>query len=112
MVKIDGYINELTPEMIPEGIYRDIAEEIGVINFIKLVEIIGGSTFYIPKSESFLRPVRDIRIKQEFNGCNHTELAKKYNLSERWIREICGEGHAKGQYSLFDYMENEDKSTA
>ena len=109
---IDGLINELTPEMIPEGIYRDIAEQIGVEGFIKLAELIGGATIYIPKADSFLRPVRDLRIKQEFNGYNHTELAKKYNLSERWIREICGEGHAKGQYSLFDYMENEDKSTA
>ncbi len=107
---IDGYINELTPEMIPEGIYREIAEEIGVTNFIKLAELVGGSTFYIPKSESFLRPVRDLRIKQEFNGYNHAELAKKYNLSERWIREICGEGHCKGQYSLFDYMEGAEES--
>lgn len=104
---IDGFINELTSEMIPEGIYRDIAEEIGVINFIKLAELVGGSTFYIPKSESFYRPVRDLRIKQEFNGCNHIELAKKYKLSERWIREICGDGHIKGQCSFFDY----EKST-
>lgn len=108
---IENYINELTPEMIPEGIYRDIAEEIGVVNFIKLAELLGGSTFYIPKAESFLRPVRDNRIKQDFNGYNHSELAKKYNLSERWIREICGEGQCKGQFSLFDYVENPGKKT-
>lgn len=107
---IDGFINELTPEMIPEGIYRDIAEEIGVVNFIKLAELVGGSTFYIPKSESFFRPVRDLRIKQEFNGYNHSELAKKYNLSERWIREICGEGNMKGQFSFFDYVEAEEST--
>lgn len=108
---IDDFINELTPEMIPDGIYKNIAEEIGVINFIKLAELVGGSTFYIPKSESFFRPVRDLRIKQDFNGYNHAELAKKYNLSERWIREICGEGHMKGQVSFFDYTGETEEST-
>lgn len=112
MFGIENFIDKLTPEMIPEGMYREIAEQIGVGNFIKLSELIGGATIYIPKSESFLRPVRDSRIKQEFNGYNHTELAKKYNLSERWIREICGEGHAKGQCSLFDYFGSEEESTA
>ncbi len=112
MAVIDSLINELTPEMIPEGIYRAIAEEIGIKNFITLAELIGGTTFYIPKSDTFLRPVRDLRIKQEFNGYNHTELAKKYNLSERWIRVICGEGHAEGQCTLFDILEDEEKTTA
>lgn len=105
MAAIEGLINELTPEMIPQGIYRDIVEEIGVANFIKLAELIGGATIYIPKAESFLRPARDLRIKQEFNGYNHVELARRYNLSERWIRAICGEGHAEGQLSLFDFQE-------
>lgn len=105
MVLIENWVDELTPEMIPEGIYRAIAEEIGVQNIIKLAELVGGTTFYIPKTESFLRPVRDIRIKAEFNGYNHAELAKKYNLSERWVREICGIGHLEGQQSLFDFMD-------
>lgn len=111
MVAIDGFINELTTDMIPEGIYREIAEEIGVINFIKLAELVGGATIYIPKSESFLRPVRDLRIKKEFNGYNHAELAKKYNLSERWIREICGEGHLKDQCTLFDFLNEQETSS-
>ncbi len=106
---IDGLINELTPEMIPDGIYREIAEEIGIKNFVKLSELIGGTTFYIPKSDTFLRPVRDLKIKEEFNGYNHADLGKKYNLSERWIRNICGEGHVKGQCSLFDF-EDEEKA--
>lgn len=104
---MDGLVDELTPEMIPEGIYRDIVKEIGVTNFIKLAELVGGATIYIPKAESFLRPVRDLRIKQEFNGYNHAELARRYNLSERWIRAICGEGHAEGQLSLFGFQEED-----
>jgi len=106
VVLLDGWIKDLTVDMIPEGPYRDIADTIGVANFIKLAEFVGGSTIYIPKADSFLRPARDLNIKKEFNGYNHSDLAKKYNLSERWIREICGEGHLEGQITLFGNEEN------
>jgi len=109
---MNEFINELTPDMIPEGIMRDIAEEIGIENFIKLAELIGGTTFYLPKADTILRPIRDQKIKQDFNGYNHIDLAKKYNLSERWIRNICGEGFTEGQITLFDSIEEQEKSTA
>ena len=51
--------DKLTITMIPEGIYREIAEEIGLDNFVRLTRIIGGSTCYFPKTESLLKPVRD-----------------------------------------------------
>lgn len=105
MVAIDDFIKELTLDMIPDGIYREVAGEIGIANFIKLSALVGGTTIYIPKPESLLRPVRDLCIKKEFNGYNYTELAKQYNLSESRVREICGEGRLKGQFSLFDYMD-------
>lgn len=98
---------ELTLDMIPNGLYRTIAEEIGISNFLALSKIVGGSTIYIPKNENLLKPVRDNQIKKEFNGCNHSELALKYNLSESWIRKLCGEGHIKGQFSIFDYMQEQ-----
>lgn len=98
---MEDWIKDLTLDMIPEP-YKQVADVIGVENFIKLARTIGGSTIYIPKSDSFLRPVRDLNIKKDFNGYNHLELARKYNLSERWILEICGEGSIEGQISLFD----------
>ena len=76
--------------MISEGLYRMIAEAIGTDNFYKLAEIVGGTTIYIPKPESLTRPVRDARIKKEFTGYNHQELARKYGVTERWVRRICG----------------------
>ena len=84
--------------------YKQIAEEIGVSNFYKLAEVVGGATVYIPKPESILRPARDARIKGEFNGYNHPQLAKKYGVTERWVRQLCGEGCAEGQMSIFDYV--------
>lgn len=95
---------DLRLEMLPEGLYRDIAEAIGPENFVKLAEIIGGATVYIPKPESIVRPVRDARIKQEFNGYNHLELARRYSVTERWVRQICGDGNLEGQVSLLDLL--------
>ena len=59
---MDELLKDLTLEMIPEGLYKQIAEEIGVSNFYKLAEVVGGATVYIPKPESILRPARDARI--------------------------------------------------
>ncbi len=68
---MDELSKELTIEMLPSTLYKEIAEAIGVENFVKLADVVGGSTVYIPKPESVTRPVRDARIKEEFNGYNH-----------------------------------------
>jgi len=99
---------ELTAEMIPEGLYRKIADAIGAKSFFALAEAIGGTTVYIPKAESLVRPIRDARIKEEFNGYNHHELAKKYDVTVRWVQQLCGEGHPEGQMDLFGDIGNSD----
>lgn len=98
---MDELAKDLTIEMIPEGLTRQIAEEIGVDNLLKLADLAGGSALYLPKSDTLLRPVRDRRIKEDFNGYNYQTLANKYNVTERWVRMICGEGHLEGQQTLF-----------
>lgn len=103
--ELKSRINELTIEMIPNGIFKEIATEIGISNMIKLSEIVGGTTFYIPKADTFIRPIRDIKIKEEFNGYNYSELAIKYSLTDRRIRTICGKGNLKGQMNIADYLD-------
>lgn len=44
----------------------------------------GGMQIYFPKGLS----LRDIKIFQEFTGNNHTELARKYNLTEVRVYQI------------------------
>lgn len=85
---MEDWIKELTPDMIPER-YRPIAELIGLENLIKLADYSKGDSLYIPSSDFFLRPIRDQRIREEYTRSNSHQLAKKYNLSERRIREIC-----------------------
>lgn len=84
----EEWTNELAPSMMPDGLCKVIAQEIGTENLLKLSILIGGSTFYLPKRESILRPIRDIKIREEYSGYNTEELARKYNVSERWVCEI------------------------
>lgn len=98
---MDDYAQELTLDMLQEGLYRRIAETIGLDNFYRLTCVSGGMTIYIPKPESLIRPVRDAHIKAEFNGYNHVELAEKYDVTERRVRQLCGIGFMEGQIDLF-----------
>lgn len=52
-------LEELTLEDIPKT-HKDIAEYIGIDAFKKLVELLGGSSLYIPKEASLTRPIRNI----------------------------------------------------
>ncbi len=101
---MDELMRELTLDMLPDGIYKEIAEAIGVENFYMLTKVVGGATIYLPKPDSVLRPVRDARIKAEFNGYNHPELAKKYGVTERWVRQLCGDGKIEGQIDIFEFL--------
>ena len=44
---MDKLAEGLTLEMLPEGLYRMIAEAIGTDNFYRLAEVVGGTTVYI-----------------------------------------------------------------
>jgi Mor family transcriptional regulator len=91
MNKMDRWISEILDrigvEDLPES-YRDVAMIIGVENTIKLSGVLGGLAYYFPQLDKALIKKRDELIRSEFNGANHKPLAKKYGLSEVWIREI------------------------
>ena len=71
---MDPWTSELTPSMLTDGLLRAIAEEIGTDNLLKLAVLVGGSTFYMPQAESILRPLRDLKIREEYNGYNIADL--------------------------------------
>lgn len=101
---MDEWVSHIIPEVgmddLPES-YREIARIIGVDNAVRLSEHIGGIAFYFPKLDTMLRAKRNARIKKEFTGANHKELARKYGLTERWIREIVDARFPSDQLSLF-----------
>lgn len=96
------WMDEMTLDMLPQGLPYQIAKEIGIENYMKLAKLVGGDRIYIPRFESLIRPVRDKKMKEEFNGYNHRKLAKKYGLTEIWVTQICGVGCMQGQQTLFD----------
>lgn len=96
---------ELTVDMIPNGIWKTVAQEIGPINLIRMLSIINGDDIYIPKPDRFLVPARDKIIRKEFNGYNHEELARKYDLTTAYIRRLCGREQIAEQIGLFDRTE-------
>lgn len=86
----DEWVSELTSEDIPDGL-REVAVVIGIKAAIDLAKHFGGQYYYFPKIDKALSLRRDKKIRKEFNGSNHKELSRKYNLSENWIRRIVGE---------------------
>jgi hypothetical protein len=85
---------ELTAEELPEG-YRQMAAVVGVENTLKLAEYLGGMHVYFPKLDSLMKRRRDERIRREFTGLNHRELARKYGLTEKWVRKIVQRGPSR-----------------
>ncbi|MDI3547906.1 MAG: hypothetical protein PWR10_1558 [Halanaerobiales bacterium] len=100
--KYIDYIDESNIGDLPEP-YKTIAEQIGIEAALSLSEIYGGASVYFPKAERALQNIRNERIVKEFNGGNVTELARKYNLTETWIREILKSQNVnENQMSLFE----------
>lgn len=48
----------------------------------------GGGGLYMPKGVAYELSQRDARIYQQFNGTNHTALARQYDLTEMRIYQI------------------------
>jgi Mor family transcriptional regulator len=87
-------------ESLPET-YQDVAEVFGMEGALRLARRSGGMRIYVPKFDSLVRDRRDEMIRKEFTGSNHRELARKYGLSETWIREIVQRKPAHEQADLF-----------
>ncbi|MGP1544572.1 MAG: Mor transcription activator family protein [Candidatus Fimenecus sp.] len=81
-------IKKATPDIIADGVWKDVATEIGMNAFCTLLYYAGGLQLYIPRLDKILIPVRDNAIKEEFDGFNYEYLAKKYNLTERTVRKL------------------------
>lgn len=87
---IEFYKKEGNIEKLPE-LLRGIVNSLNIEIALKVLEILAGEKVYFPKLDSVLNSIRDMMIKQEFEGSNYKELALKYNLSTRKIREIIKE---------------------
>lgn len=101
-------VNELTLDDL-EGEQRALAECLGLEAYRRLLLMYAGSTFTVRMPDKITIPLRNKRIRSEFNGYNWGELARKYNLHEKTIRNIVSGEISRiraepmdGQASLFD----------
>ena len=82
-----------------------------------LVDVYGGTgRLYIPQPDTLLIPVRDKKICEQFDGGNIYELARKWSLSDAYIRQIVKDKAAEirrtptpGQLSLEECVKNLQK---
>lgn len=89
-MEIVEWMNEIDSTDLPQP-YRDLAYLIGMENTLKVADKFSGTAIYFPKLDAVLRKVRDGKIKEEFRGDNYKELARKYGLTEVWVRQILAE---------------------
>lgn len=68
-------------------IYREIANEIGIENTIRIFNLFHGTQISFP-NRLFSKEHIHKAILQEYNGKNALQLAQKYNYSERSIWRI------------------------
>lgn len=101
-------VSELTLDDL-EGEQRALAECLGLEAYRRLLLMYAGSTFTVRMPDKVTIPLRNKRIRSEFNGYNWGELARKYNLHEKTIRNIVSGEMSRiraepmdGQASLFD----------
>lgn len=96
------WVREIDPELLPEP-YKKLASLIGLDNALKLAREFQGTCVYFAKLDNVLRLIRDKQIRHDFNGANHKQLARKYGLTETWIRQILAERPREcNQIALFD----------
>lgn len=81
------WMQELQPVDLPEP-YADIAAKVGIQAALTLAREYGGMMHYFPKLDKPLLALRNKKIRAEFTGGNHRDLARKYYLSETQIRTI------------------------
>lgn len=83
--------NQLTQDLVPQEMHW-LVELVGMEQFLRILDMVGGENIYFPKRETIERPLRHRAICREFNGDNLRQLSRKYGLTERCIRNILRAG--------------------
>lgn len=86
--------------------HLDIARVIGEDAMRKLCREFGGDVIYIPKIDSIDGLSAARRIREDYNGVNAAQLARRHNLSLRRIQQIVEGSAARlpGQIDMEDLL--------
>lgn len=96
----------LTLEDLQEQ-HREIAELIGMDGLLKLADVYGGTSLYIPQVRELMKNRIYKAILEEYDGTNIKQLAGKYQVSEATVYKILkdkiGKVQIPGQMSFADF---------
>lgn len=82
-------LKHLTIKDIPSR-YKDLVNNIGLDGFKYLVEIYGGTMFYVPTIDTVNKLYRNRKIRESFRG-DYSETAKIFGMSRTQIYNIINE---------------------
>lgn len=68
--------------------YQELVRVIGLEATMRLCREFGGTDTYIPKLDKLMTAKQRELIRQEWNGHNAEQLARKYGCTARWIRKV------------------------
>ena len=86
LVELAQHTSETVREII--DIEPAVADQIGQAVANRMMQVWGGQNVYFPMGLSYRLSRRDREIYDEFNGTNHSDLARKYGVSLQWIYKI------------------------
>ncbi len=66
------------------SIYKELIELVGFECTLKIYSQYNGQQFSLPK-RLYTSSYIEKKVKEEYNGSNTKELARKYGYTERWI---------------------------
>ena len=93
-------LDEIAPDDLPAQ-WQELAASVGLVNLLQLCKLYGGTSLYIPKYDNLIAPAKRRAVAKLFDGKNHKELARRFELSERSVYEIASELSAKVRSALF-----------
>jgi Mor family transcriptional regulator len=101
-MEINFWIGQVRPEDIPEK-FKEWVDAVGVEGVLKIAELIGGTTFYMPKVKCFIPEARDRLIIEAFKkGERIPDIAIKFGLTDVWVRKLISKNELKeNQLELF-----------
>lgn len=95
-----GGVRVYVPKTLTQN--HDLIAIVGQKQAESLTMRFGGEVLEIPKALLANVALRNVTIKQEYESLSQRQLALKYHLTERQVRNIlCGDGQDDNQMALF-----------
>lgn len=89
---------------------KERADQVGREVAERIASHWGGQNIYVPMGQSIRLSRRDLQVYNDFNGSNHSDLARKYSISLVWVYKIIKavrkEEIAKRQGDMFGPMDD------